>query len=169
MLTPWGSLAMHGLFTARVTGNFVMIGDALAHGSAGVIAKLLALPVFCVTILVLQSIALRIAASPMRALRTMLIVRPTRPRAADAGLVASRHLRRLLQNARGARHTGAALWLHQCLRHAWARSSRRAWRRCSRRQRPDILGRLRLRMLGGVERPSMFKIPPESVFCPKGA
>nr|WP_204352832.1 DUF1275 family protein [Salinicola peritrichatus] len=70
-----GFLAMHGLFTAHVTGNFVMIGDALAHGSAGIIAKLLALPVFCVTILILQSIALRAVASPARAMRVMLIAK----------------------------------------------------------------------------------------------
>jgi len=34
-----------------VTGNFVTIGAALAFGSAGVITKLLALPVFCVVII----------------------------------------------------------------------------------------------------------------------
>jgi uncharacterized membrane protein YoaK (UPF0700 family) len=39
------------LFTAHVTGNFVTIGAALAFGSAGVLTKLLALPVFCVVII----------------------------------------------------------------------------------------------------------------------
>lgn len=42
-----GYLALHGLFTAHVTGNFVTFGAALVHGSTGAIAKLLALPVFC--------------------------------------------------------------------------------------------------------------------------
>lgn len=69
-----GFLALYGLFTAHVTGNFVMIGDALAHGSAGLLGKLLALPMFCLTILVLQVIALRKAAPPRRSLRVMLLV-----------------------------------------------------------------------------------------------
>lgn len=69
-----GFLALQGLFTAHVTGNFVMIGDALAHGSSGLVAKLLALPVFCVTILVLQVLALRIAAPSERALCAILLV-----------------------------------------------------------------------------------------------
>jgi len=55
-----------------VTGNFVMIGDALANGSAGILSKLLALPMFCLTILALQSVALRLSAAPDRALRAML-------------------------------------------------------------------------------------------------
>ena len=42
-----GYIALQGLFTAHVTGNFVTIGSALVFGSSGVIAKLLALPVFC--------------------------------------------------------------------------------------------------------------------------
>jgi uncharacterized membrane protein YoaK (UPF0700 family) len=38
---------LSGLFTAHVTGNFVLIGAALAgHGHVGVLGKLLALPVF---------------------------------------------------------------------------------------------------------------------------
>ena len=40
-------VVLFGLFTAHVTGNFVLIGAAFAgHGYAGVVAKLLALPVF---------------------------------------------------------------------------------------------------------------------------
>lgn len=46
-----GYLALQGLFTAHVTGNFVTIGAALAFGTAGVINKLLALPVFCAVII----------------------------------------------------------------------------------------------------------------------
>ncbi len=45
-----GFLALQGLFTAHVTGNFVTLGAALVFGSTGVIDKLLALPVFCVTV-----------------------------------------------------------------------------------------------------------------------
>jgi len=50
-------LALHGLFTAHVTGNFVTLGAALVTGHSGVLAKLLALPVFCLVIF-----ALRVAA-----------------------------------------------------------------------------------------------------------
>jgi uncharacterized membrane protein YoaK (UPF0700 family) len=40
-------VTLFGLFTAHVTGNFVTIGAALAgHGPAGLVGKLLALPVF---------------------------------------------------------------------------------------------------------------------------
>ena len=45
-----GYLALQGLFTAHVTGNFVTIGAALVFGTSGVVAKLLALPVFCLVI-----------------------------------------------------------------------------------------------------------------------
>lgn len=45
-----GFLALQGLFTAHVTGNFVTIGSSLAHGTSGIVAKLLALPVFCIVI-----------------------------------------------------------------------------------------------------------------------
>src|SRR5258706_4281462 len=45
-----GFLGLDGLFTAHVTGNFVTLGAALVFGSAGVIAKLAALPAFAVVI-----------------------------------------------------------------------------------------------------------------------
>jgi uncharacterized membrane protein YoaK (UPF0700 family) len=46
-----GFLALQGLFTAHVTGNFVTLGAALALGTSGVFAKLLALPVFCAVVI----------------------------------------------------------------------------------------------------------------------
>ncbi|CCD88001.1 conserved hypothetical protein; putative membrane protein [Bradyrhizobium sp. ORS 285] len=46
-----GFLALQGLFTAHVTGNFVTFGAALALGTSGAIAKLLALPVFCIVVI----------------------------------------------------------------------------------------------------------------------
>src|ERR1700683_5447509 len=46
-----GYLSLQGLFTAHVTGNFVTIGAALVFGTSGVVAKLLALPVFCMVII----------------------------------------------------------------------------------------------------------------------
>lgn len=45
-----GFLALHGLFTAHVTGNFVTLGAALVNGTTGTVSKLLALPTFCVVI-----------------------------------------------------------------------------------------------------------------------
>ncbi|MDB5987028.1 MAG: permease [Nevskia sp.] len=45
-----GFVALFGLFTAHVTGNFVLIGAALAHARGGLIAKLAALPVFVLAV-----------------------------------------------------------------------------------------------------------------------
>ncbi len=42
-----GFIALHGLFSAHVTGNFVAIGYALGNGASGAWTKLAALPVFC--------------------------------------------------------------------------------------------------------------------------
>jgi uncharacterized membrane protein YoaK (UPF0700 family) len=46
-----GYLFLQGLFPSHVTGNFVTIGAALVFGTSGIVAKLLALPVFCVVII----------------------------------------------------------------------------------------------------------------------
>src|SRR5262249_16804692 len=46
-----GFLALQGLFTAHVTGNFVTLGASLVLGTCGAIAKLLALPVFCTVVI----------------------------------------------------------------------------------------------------------------------
>jgi uncharacterized membrane protein YoaK (UPF0700 family) len=43
-----GYLALQGLFSAHVTGNFVTIAAALAFGTSGIVTKLSALPVFCI-------------------------------------------------------------------------------------------------------------------------
>ena len=45
-----GFLALQGLFTAHVTGNFVTLGAAAVFGTSGALAKLLALPVFCAVV-----------------------------------------------------------------------------------------------------------------------
>ena len=45
-----GFLALQGLFTAHVTGNFVTLGASLVSGTSGVVAKLAALPVFCLLV-----------------------------------------------------------------------------------------------------------------------
>ena len=49
-----GFLALQGLFAAHVTGNFVTIAAALVFGTSGVATKLLALPVFCLSIITIR-------------------------------------------------------------------------------------------------------------------
>jgi len=67
-----GFLALHGLFTAHVTGNFVTLGASLALGVSGLVAKLLALPVFCIVVITTRVFALRLAAMNRAGLRIML-------------------------------------------------------------------------------------------------
>jgi uncharacterized membrane protein YoaK (UPF0700 family) len=55
-----GFLALQGLFTAHVTGNFVTIGAALVFGTSGIVAKLLALPVFCMVIIVTRLVSFKL-------------------------------------------------------------------------------------------------------------
>jgi uncharacterized membrane protein YoaK (UPF0700 family) len=43
-------LALQGLFTSHVTGNFVTLGAALVLGRSGILNKLIALPVFCLVV-----------------------------------------------------------------------------------------------------------------------
>jgi uncharacterized membrane protein YoaK (UPF0700 family) len=83
-----GYLALKGLFTAHVTGNFVTLGAALVLGTSGALAKLLALPVFCAVIVVTRLVAFRLEARGHRALRTMLILQTVL--LAVAALVAAR-------------------------------------------------------------------------------
>jgi len=67
-----GYLALQGLFTAHVTGNFVTLGAALVLGSSGVIAKLMALPMFCMVVFVTRLLSLRLPAAGWPALRSLL-------------------------------------------------------------------------------------------------
>jgi uncharacterized membrane protein YoaK (UPF0700 family) len=69
-----GFLALQGLFTAHVTGNFVTLGAALVLGATGTVAKLLALPMFCVVILLARLLSYRLPAMGLPVLRTMLVL-----------------------------------------------------------------------------------------------
>src|SRR5882757_68773 len=74
-----GYLALQGLFTAHVTGNFVTIGAALVFGTSGIVAKLLALPVFCVVIIVTRLVSFNLPArwpilETMLSLKLLLLV-----------------------------------------------------------------------------------------------
>ncbi len=70
-----GFLALGGLFPAHVTGNFVTLGAALTHGTSGIIAKLLALPVFCLTVLVLRYLTHNVPPGDEKGLRLLLIIK----------------------------------------------------------------------------------------------
>jgi uncharacterized membrane protein YoaK (UPF0700 family) len=66
-----GYLALQGLFTSHVTGNFVTLGASLVSG-VGTLAKLLALPVFCVVIIVTRWASHALAARGVPVLRAMV-------------------------------------------------------------------------------------------------
>jgi len=69
-----GFLALKGLFTSHVTGNFVTLGSALVFGNSGALAKTLALPTFCLAIIAIRLIALRLRAAGRPVLRSVLTV-----------------------------------------------------------------------------------------------
>lgn len=70
-----GFLALHGLFTAHVTGNFVTLGAALVQGSGGTIAKLVALPVFCAVVLAARLFHYVLVSQGVMVLRTILLLK----------------------------------------------------------------------------------------------
>jgi uncharacterized membrane protein YoaK (UPF0700 family) len=70
-----GYLALQGLFTAHVTGNFVTLGATLALGTSGAIPKLLALPVFCIVIVATRLLTASFSARQRPVLRIALAVK----------------------------------------------------------------------------------------------
>jgi uncharacterized membrane protein YoaK (UPF0700 family) len=70
-----GFLALQGLFTAHVTGNFVTLGAAIANGSSGIVAKLLALPIFCLSVVLMRWVTLILPAKPKRSLLCTLVAK----------------------------------------------------------------------------------------------
>jgi uncharacterized membrane protein YoaK (UPF0700 family) len=70
-----GFLALQGLFTAHVTGNFVTLGAALVTGSSGILAKLLALPMFCAAIIAVRLVSYALPARRWPVLRTMITLK----------------------------------------------------------------------------------------------
>ncbi|MFC5741306.1 YoaK family protein [Dyella tabacisoli] len=69
-----GFLALHGLFTAHVTGNFVTLGASLVLGTTGAIAKLLALPMFCVVVVLVRLLRYGFIARHIPVMKTMLML-----------------------------------------------------------------------------------------------
>jgi uncharacterized membrane protein YoaK (UPF0700 family) len=70
-----GFLALQGLFTAHVTGNFVTLGAALVLGTTGVIAKLSALPLFCLVVMLTRLASRGLFGRGYPALRVLLAVK----------------------------------------------------------------------------------------------
>lgn len=70
-----GFLGLQGLFTAHVTGNFVTLGAALAFGTKGVIAKLIALPEFIAVIALARLAGAAMTARQLPTLRILLVVK----------------------------------------------------------------------------------------------
>jgi len=70
-----GFLALQGLFTAHVTGNFVTLGAALVFGTSGALSKVLALPVFCVVIVLTRLASYGLPARNWPVLPTMLTLK----------------------------------------------------------------------------------------------
>jgi uncharacterized membrane protein YoaK (UPF0700 family) len=69
-----GFVALFGLFTAHVTGNFVLIGSQLARPSGGVLLKLLVFPAFIAAVVITRLIVLRFEARDRPALRALLVL-----------------------------------------------------------------------------------------------
>lgn len=67
-----GVLALKGLFTAHVTGNFVTLASSLVFGTSGALAKTLALPMFCIAVFLSRLLAFRLKQSGHRPFRSLL-------------------------------------------------------------------------------------------------
>lgn len=67
-----GFLALQGLFTAHVTGNFVTLGASLVLGTTGAIAKLIALPVFYAVVVATRLVGSALTAKGRRPLGILL-------------------------------------------------------------------------------------------------
>lgn len=70
-----GFLTLHGLFPAHITGNFVTLGMSLSSGPAGVWAKILALPVFCLVVFSTRILAGSVPKMGLPVMRTLLILK----------------------------------------------------------------------------------------------
>lgn len=70
-----GFLALHGLFAAHVTGNFVTLGASMVHGTTGAWAKLAALPVFCTCVLATRIASTKMQARGQSAVMALLLVK----------------------------------------------------------------------------------------------
>ncbi|WP_072395118.1 YoaK family protein [Hyphomicrobium sp. CS1GBMeth3] len=70
-----GFLALHGLFATHVTGNFVTFGASLAYGTSGALTKLLALPVFCIVVMLVRLLGAELPKRGLDRLRELLFLK----------------------------------------------------------------------------------------------
>jgi uncharacterized membrane protein YoaK (UPF0700 family) len=70
-----GFLALQGLFSSHVTGNFVTLGASLVLGTTGVVAKLIALPLFCLVVALVRVLGYALAPHTHSPLRVLLAVK----------------------------------------------------------------------------------------------
>jgi uncharacterized membrane protein YoaK (UPF0700 family) len=70
-----GFLALHGLFTAHVTGNFVTLGAAMVQGTSGAVTKLSALPVFCLVVVLSRLLSYTLQSRALPVLRTLIALK----------------------------------------------------------------------------------------------
>ena len=69
-----GFVALYGLFASHITGNFTVIGSDIVHGSSGFIAKLLALPMFVVFVVITRYLVLGYEQQNRSPLRALLVL-----------------------------------------------------------------------------------------------
>jgi uncharacterized membrane protein YoaK (UPF0700 family) len=69
-----GFVALFGLFTSHVTGNFIVLGSEIVHASSGGVAKLLALPVFAGVVAIIRLVVLHHERRAWQPARTLLII-----------------------------------------------------------------------------------------------
>ena len=69
-----GFITLFGLFTAHVTGNFVLIGSELAHPTDGVALKLLAFPAFIAAVAASRLLALAAERRGLSVARILLML-----------------------------------------------------------------------------------------------
>lgn len=70
-----GLLALSGLFTAHVTGNFVTLGAAAALGLSGAVSNLLALPVFSLVVFTSRLVCLMLQVVNRSPIGPMLVAK----------------------------------------------------------------------------------------------
>ncbi len=70
-----GFLAFAGLFPSHITGNFVTLAAAIVTGSSGILAKILALPLFCVVVFLARISVLGLGLDAVIATRVLLLLK----------------------------------------------------------------------------------------------
>jgi uncharacterized membrane protein YoaK (UPF0700 family) len=67
-----GFIALFGLFTSHITGNFVLLGSEIVHPTGGVLLKLLAFPAFLLAVAFARVFSIVLERHHIRLLRPLL-------------------------------------------------------------------------------------------------